>query len=242
LDAYGEDLTSIHDLGFSTLAEQAAGLAVELLAEDAPGTVVELGSGGGVTAAQLAAAGHSVTGFDLSADQIELARARVPAADFTVASFVDAELPSGCSAVLAVGEVFNYAFDERADSGAVEDFFVRAFAALRPGGFLLFDAAGPGRVPGADPVRNHAQGDGWAVLFEARELDGEVVREITTFREIDGRWRRGFERHRLRLHHPSELEAALRAAGFEVEIRVGYGSERFAPGLAVFLARKGPPS
>lgn len=240
MGAYGEDLTSIHDLGFATLAEQAGGLAVELLAGEAPGTVVELGCGGGVTAARLAAAGHSVVGFDLSADQIELARTRVPAADLTVASFVDAELPAGCSAVLAVGEVFNYAFDERANPGTIADFFIRAATALRPGGLLLFDAAGPGRVPGPDPVRNHAQDDGWAVLYEARELDGEVVREITTFREVGGGWRRGFERHRLRLHHPDEIDAALRAAGFHVETRFGYGPERFATGLTVFLARKGP--
>lgn len=238
MDAYGEDLTIIHDLGFSALAEQAAELAVELLAGNETGTVVELGCGGGITAARLAAAGHRVVGLDLSAAQIELARARVPGADFRVGSFVDAELPPNSAAVLAAGEVFNYAFDSRADAGTISAFFVRAATALRPGGLLLFDAAGPGRVPGPDPIRSHAQGDGWAVLYEARELRGEVVREITTFREVGGRWRRGLERHTLRLHNPDEIEAALRAAGFEVETRAGYGPERFAPGLTVFVARK----
>ena len=37
----------------------------------------------------------------------------------------------------------------------------RAFGALAPGGPLLFDVAGPGRVPGSGTVKFFAEGDGW---------------------------------------------------------------------------------
>ncbi len=92
-------------------------------------------------------------GFDISADQIALARERAPEASFEAASFVDAELPQGALAVVAIGEVLNYAFDHRNDAGRLRELLARAHEALLPGGLLLFDLAAPGRVPGASAPR-----------------------------------------------------------------------------------------
>ena len=48
-----------------------------------------------------AQAGYRVIGVDISAAMIELARQRVPAAEFHVASFLDFQLPA-CSAITAI--------------------------------------------------------------------------------------------------------------------------------------------
>ena len=52
-------------------------------------------------------AGYHVLGVDLSPAMIELARQRVPEADFQVGSFCNLPIPT-CRAVTALGEVFNY--------------------------------------------------------------------------------------------------------------------------------------
>jgi len=240
MGAYGADLTLIHDEGFTRLAESGAAAALELLAAGPAGPVFEVGCGGGVSAARLLDAGRAVFGADISPAQVDLARRRAPAAELTTASFVDAKLPRGLAAVVAFGEIFNYAFDERGGLEALTEFSVRAFEALEPDGLMLFDSAGPGRVPGGGPARSFEQGLSWAVLHESRETRSppEVRREITTFRLLDGSWRRGAESHRLHLYEPAEVLAALGRAGFEANARESYDGQLSLPGLGVFVARK----
>lgn len=58
--------------------------------------VLDAGCGTGVpTARRLAAAGHRVSGLDISPVMIELARANVPEGDFTVADILDAPIDPG---------------------------------------------------------------------------------------------------------------------------------------------------
>ena len=184
--AYETDLAFIHDAGFTQLAESAATLALEILDGGPLGPVLELGCGGGVTARRLADAGHEVHGIDISEQQVALARGRVPTGHFQTGPLLDAQTPPGCIAVLAIGEVLNYAFDPRADDSGLPGLFARLAAGLVPGGLLLFDSAGPGRAPGGT-VRNFAQGDDWSILHEAnasvrcRELlrpSAEVVHPV----------------------------------------------------------------
>ncbi|MEU0538125.1 class I SAM-dependent DNA methyltransferase [Amycolatopsis tolypomycina] len=68
-----------------------------LLGRLSPGaTVVDLGSGTGRPVAEtLAAAGHDITGYDISAKMIEIARARVPAARFEQADLRALTRPAG---------------------------------------------------------------------------------------------------------------------------------------------------
>ena len=112
---YRAALAHIHDDGFGFIATGAAklllaGLKLQGFSE---GLVVELACGSGISSRMVVDGGYDVLGFDMSADMIELAQARVPEARFETVSLYDAELPE-CVAVTGIGEAFNYRFDERA--------------------------------------------------------------------------------------------------------------------------------
>lgn len=241
--AYRSDLAHIHDAGFGQLARHAAGVLLGELQRGGQrgGTVVDLGCGSGITAELLVQGGCRVVGIDLSESMIEVARRRVAQAQFRVGSFVTAQLPAGCAAVTAIGEVFNYAFDPANGAAARAATLARIHAVLAPGGLLLFDMAGPQRAPAVSPQRSFAEGDDWAVLVEA-EADSArtwLMRRITSFRQVGELYRRDTEVHRLQLVGPEEVVAALRQAGFdEVRTASGYGALALPPGLTVFLARK----
>jgi SAM-dependent methyltransferase len=241
LDAYGTDLAYIHDAGFGTVAEKAAPVLLDRLRRAGwdRGLVVELGCGSGILAAAVSAAGYEVLGFDQSPALVTLARKRAPGARFRVGSFLDAELPP-CVAVAAVGECFNYLFDERNTAGALLGLYRRVHTALRPGGLLFCDVAEPGRVPGTGVQRGFREGDGWATLVETEEDSGRrrLTRRITSFRRVGRLYRRGEEVHRLRLVPRAELVEQLRRVGFRVRVLGGYGPLRFPRGWVGVVARK----
>jgi SAM-dependent methyltransferase len=240
-DAYREDLAAIHDAGFGGLARAAVPVLLDALRRRRAegGLVIDLGCGSGILAREVAAAGYDVLGIDLSTAMIDLARSRVPHGRFRVGSLLTADLPP-CIAVAAVGECVNYTFDPANDQLALEALLRRVHTALKPGGLLLFDAAGPGRVPGGGPRQVHAEGDGWAVLATAEEdaRAGILTRRITSFRRVGDLYRRDHEVHRLRLIHRSEILESLRAIGFRVRTLRAYGAFSLPPGLVGFLARK----
>lgn len=240
-DAYREDLAAIHDAGFGGLARAAAEVLLDALRRRRAegGLVIELGCGSGILAHEVANAGHDVLGIDISTAMIDLARRRIPHGRFRVGSLLTAELPP-CMAVTAVGECINYTFDPGNTRRALAALFRRVHRALNPGGLLLFDAAGPGRIPGGGPRLVHAEGDGWAVLVTAVEdaRSAILTRRITTFRRVGELYRRDQEVHRLRLFRRSEVVDLLRAIGFRVRTMRAYGAFNLPPGLVGFLARK----
>jgi SAM-dependent methyltransferase len=178
---------------------------------------------------------HDVFGVDISAAMIDLARRRVPGGTFRVGSLLDVEIPP-CVAVAAVGEVVNYLFDPSHSDPAVKGLFRRVAAALAPGGVFLLDVAGPGRYPsGRQRIWN--AGDDWVVVVAAEERGRRLTRAITTFRRVGELYRRDDEEHRQRLYPPAEVAKMLRAAGLRVRRLAAYGSLRFGPGHAGFLAR-----
>jgi SAM-dependent methyltransferase len=234
---FGEDLAAIHAAGFTQLAAAAA---QELLGRlERRSRVVDLGCGDGTTARLLTEAGHEVLGIDASPALIALARERAPDATFRVGSFVDAELPERCDAILAIGEVLGYRFDARSDEQTLDRVLARAARALRPRGLMLFDLAGPKRVPSGGQ-RTWQEGDGWAVLVQATAAGGDLQRRVVTFRELGpAGYRRSEELHRLRLHAPAEVLARLRAAGFAARtLPRGYAGQPLPRGLTAYIGRK----
>jgi SAM-dependent methyltransferase len=234
---YHDDLAYIHDVGFTDLAERAAEFVIDLLRSRgiADGLILELGCGSGATAARLVAAGYEVEAIDQSEAMLALARARLPAARFRAGSFLTAPLPA-CDAVLAVGEVLNYAFDAGNTHAALATVFGRVARCLRPGGVFVFDLAGPGRAAAA---RTWTAGPDWAVLVHNEE-DRErrtLTRRIVSFRAAENElYRRREEVHTLLLHTPEDVLTQLRRAGLRrAQTQRGYARPADT-GLAVYVA------
>jgi hypothetical protein len=176
--------------------------------------------------------------MDLSDAMVAIARERSPESEFHVRSYVSADLPT-CIAVTAIGEVLNYAFDERSGMQAREDLFRRAYQALAGGGLMMFDMANSDRAtPGNH--RTFVEGSDWAVLVESEldETTHELTRRITSFRQVGSLYRRDTETHRLAVVDPNDILQSLRSVGFQAQRLEGYGGEPFPIGLAGFLARK----
>jgi trans-aconitate methyltransferase len=95
--------------------------------------VLDLGSGTGRPVAEtVAAAGHDVTGYDVSANMVEIARAQVPAARFEHADLRTVSYPAGSQDV--VMSFFSLMQMPRAEVDAVLDRFP---GWLAPGGYVV---------------------------------------------------------------------------------------------------------
>ena len=240
---YGIEQAAIHDERFGQLARDAAGLVVRKLAEVAltSGTVVDLGCGSGIFARALTDAGYDVFGVDISEEMVALARAAAPDADLRVGSVHDVVLPADAVAIVALGEVCNYATDARAGLDALARLAQKAATALVPNGVFVFDVATPGRGgPGGRVVRFH-DADRWSLVMQGNEHGDVLERAITIFfRAADeDRYRRVDEHHVLRLYGEDDVVRVLRDAGFDVEVREGYDAPTDFAGWRAFVARRG---
>jgi SAM-dependent methyltransferase len=225
---YPADLARIHDEGFGDFGRAAA---CELLRRlPARSLVVELGCGTGITSEVLSDAGHGVLGIDVSPDMLEIARRRAPRAEFREGSLWDAELPR-CSAVTAIGEVINYAADERAGEEQLPDLFARIYDALLPGGLFLFDFATPGRGTGVPGIR---EGDGWRI--ESIAVEDAATRTLERRMSIELEGERREEIHRLHLYEIETVLKYLEGPGFSSEALDRYCDFGFWPGYAAFAA------
>jgi len=235
---YDQDLAYIHDAGFTDLARNAAAVVLKLLRNHKlqNGLIVDLGCGSGVLAERLTRAGYDVLGVDVSESMLKLARKRAPTARFVRGSLFRTKLPT-CVAVTAIGECINYLFDRRG-ADQLADFFQRVYRALTPRGVFVLDVAQPGHV--SKPPLLHSEGKDWAILV-TKEEDARrrvLTRRMTIFRKVGRRYRRSQEVHEQRLFPLAQIVSALESAGFDVTRVSGYGSERFAPGRAGFVALK----
>lgn len=236
---YESNLALIHNAGFGALARGAGRVVLDRLRQSGgpEGLLIDLGCGSGILAEQISAAGYEVMGVDLSSHLLSLARQRAPRARFILGSLYEVELPAA-AAVTMIGECINYVVEDRPEAEDLQALFGRVHDALRPGGFVLFDAAAPGRVPGGSH-KTFTQAPEWSVLIDQRESarDG-LVREITTFRRVGDLYRREDEAHRLRLWPEHLVEGLLAQAGFAVERFDRYDDVALPEGLLGYVGRK----
>jgi hypothetical protein len=168
---------------------------------------------------------------------IELARQRIPQAQFQVASFISFRMPS-CQAVTALGEVFNYRFDPRNSLRTLRRVCQGIFEALIPGGLLVFDVAEPGRCKGL--TQKFVEGEDWTCLVEFRQdvAMQQLTRRIVSFRKIGDTYRRSEETHPQQLYPRAKIAAMLRDIGFRVRQVRSYGKHPLRPGVVAIVARK----
>lgn len=224
--SYSNDLSYIHESGFTDVAEHAADyLLKELESEDIDrGLIVDLGCGDGTLAQKVTEAGFEAAGYDISPGMIERARQKVPEANFEVSSIYTVDMPSNCSAITATGEIFNYLFDDSDIYTSLESLFQRIYKALEQDGVFLFDVLLEGYLENRTTRINRADGDDWYMVSELQPSDEEhkVNRIITSFVERDGCYHRTDETHQILLLDLKRIQKMLISSGFTMKLLDGY--------------------
>ena len=113
---------------------------IELAAGELPGKkILDIGCGTGLLSAKLAKRGGEVTAVDLSADMLEVAKARANALQLPI-EFMEQpmqQLTGHADIDVAVISIDSLNYVTETDE--VKETFKRIYASLRPGGVLLFD-------------------------------------------------------------------------------------------------------
>jgi SAM-dependent methyltransferase len=234
---YKTDVAWIHHVGFGDFARSAGAEVLKILRRGAirGGTLVDMGCGSGIFAAMAERAGFHVVGVDISPAMVALARRESTNSQFIQSSLDKFSVPP-CDVVTALGEPFNYGAERRLSD--LRRLFVRIARGLRPGGMFLFDLI----LHEGEPMnyRSWRAGDGWTILWEVFEdrKRRNLVRHNITFRTVQGRIRRGEERHTVQLFKRKEVEQALRAAGLNFVVSPRYGGWSLPPRRQAFIATK----
>ena len=204
---------------------------MELCGVPSRGRCVECACGTGGLTLPLRKMGYQMTGVDLSEDMLAAAMEKARAAGLTV-PFVKQDMCAlavtrKTDCVLATCDGVNYlASPDRARA-----FFAAAYAALKPGGALIFDVSTPDKLSGT--LGSHTLfSDDEAVSYIWRNRYDEktacVHLDLSLFvRRADGAYDRLEESQVQRAHSRQELRAWLREAGFG-QIRF-FGRLRMTP-------------
>lgn len=133
-DAVAEDYAELlrDDLRGNAFDRAMLGLFAERMQAQGGGAVVDLGCGPGRIAAHLAGLGLDVSGIDLSAGMVEVARRDHPEVAFAVGSML--ELPFGAGELAGALAWYSIIHIPQPEQPALFAEFARV---LRPGGLLL---------------------------------------------------------------------------------------------------------
>ena len=193
-----------------------------------PLRILDLPCGQGRYAIELGRRGYDVTGMDLSAYLLGVARDRAETSGVRVRwRFGDMREPLAgetFSVVLNLFTSFGY-FEDEADDKLV---MKAAAAMLEPGGRFVLEVINGERIMARFQEREWFT-VGQAAVMEARTLDRStrrmvVERTVTTPGETE------VDVHAIRLYTGPDLEGALRAAGFDrVELYGDWSGEPLTP-------------
>ena len=192
---------------------------------------VECACGTGNLTMRLKKRGCQITGTDLSEDMLAAAMEKARAAGLTI-PYVKQDMcaltvPRRVDCVLAACDGVNYLTSpEKARA-----FFSAAFAALRPGGALIFDVSTPDKLKntlGNSTLYSDDESVSYIWRNAWHEKTACVTLSLSLFvRRPDRAYDRIEERQTQRAHTRQELRSWLREAGFQ-EIRF-YGRLRMTP-------------
>jgi len=203
---FGEDWLRIALSIPDERADQQTDFVVSAL-ELAPGArVLDLACGHGRHSARLARLGFDVTGLDVSASSLELARETEPAAEYVEGDM--RELPfEGASfdAAINLFTAFGY-FEDEADDQRVLNEVARV---LRPGGAFLIDTLNPPGLFGGYRGRHWDRLDDGTLMLEEHEYDVVTGRANTEWTLIFADGERKELRHSVRAYTAPELGRLL---------------------------------
>ena len=235
---YDADLAHIHVDGYGFHWRGASEAILEWFKEfrvPPGGNVVDLGCGGGQWLRRLAQEGYQTCGIDVSKHMLRIAKRNAPESKFLCGSFDEVAIPK-CVAATSLGEPLNYL----QSCAVIRRTLRNVFAALEPGGLLVFDVRHPAKGPVAG--QNHSKAtENWVCLarIEENHRENQLTRSITTFRICqDDKYHRSEEIHRLRVFSRMEVVGWLREIGFRVRTTRGYGDYQLGARQSVFICRK----
>lgn len=234
------------DVDYAAWAEYVIDLLAQTLGAG-PKRVLDAACGTGNLTLPLANAGHLVTGADASEDMLRVAADKARAAGRSI-PFVRQPLQRlsmhrPVDAIVCACDGVNYLIED-ADCAA---FFASAYAALAPGGVLLFDISSRHKIETQLAGRCYGEDrDDLAYLWQnhfdpaTRILDMELTFFVAMASEPEC-YRRFAEIHRQKAHDEADLRSALAAAGFTGIQTFDFGSTdapRFDSKRIQFIARK----
>lgn len=199
-----------------------------------PKTVVDLGCGTGSITIPLVNAGFEVTGIDLSADMLSVARRKMEGTSQGARLFREGsvrwvqqdmtewELPRQSDSVISFCDCMNYLLEEK----DIVSTFRRTYDGLKPGGTFLFDVHHPDtfrRYEEEQPFIWDEPSVAYIWTCERDAVRDEIEHHLTIFaREEEhgpGLYRRFEETHVQRAYDPEWMKSELLRCGFrEVSI------------------------
>ncbi len=194
--------------------------------------LLDIACGEGSFAVAMAGAGYQVTGVDQSAEMIALARERAQDTDVEVVFAVEDMRSLRFSAEFDLATCFFDSLNYLLTVKDLQDAFRCASAALRPGGYFIFDmntihGLAVNWMREKTYVQNEADD---FIEYHRHEFDYEnlvATIEITIFKkESDALWTRIQETHRERGYPVADLQFLLNETGFEIAGMYGSLSAR----------------
>jgi SAM-dependent methyltransferase len=203
-----------------------------------PGRILDLPCGQGRHAIEMARRGYEVTGMDISPFLIEIARERAQAAGVQV-HWLTGDMRQRIPAVefdliLNLFTSFGYFADDDDDQQVLE----AAASMLAPGGRFVLE------VINGERVMANFEERGWftvgqSAVMEARSLDRPSQRMVVQ-RTVSTPPDTETSSHTLRLYTGSQLEAAMRRAGFgRVDIHGDWSAEPLARDRSIVIVAVG---
>lgn len=178
---------------------------------------LDLACGTGQHLAHMAARGFAGTGLDNSQAMLDQAARRCPEADWLCCDLAAFDTPGRFDLITC----FLYSIHYSHPQASLRETLRRAFAALRPGGVLLFDVVDKAGIGSRDAVSHLQEGDarftfrsGWRYAGQGETLDLDVTIERHDACGVQ-RWQ---DRHAMTAIGIAEVQAAMAEAGFEVTV------------------------
>jgi SAM-dependent methyltransferase len=185
--------------------------------------IVDCACGTGALTLRLARAGHAVTGVDCSPDMLNIAAQKAREAGlrlpFICQDMRRLTLHRPADAIVCACDGVNYLVQP----GALEEFFTAAYAALTPGGLLLFDISSRYKLQTVLGGNTFTQEDADCAYIWHNRYDAAKARchmDLTFFVKdaASGLYERFEEAHLQRAYAQDEIETALQGAGFTFKV------------------------